>query len=123
MSFSSYLCSKQLKKLVVTESRIIPKSLRIRDKLRLVLFYQNSYSIASNLMKPKKAAHINLPDGLAILVPFALAKPLEEKRLPAQRGYCWGKRSATANEIAVKLPNQYILDLPEDLDIQRWEAR
>jgi hypothetical protein len=31
------------------------------------------------------------------------------KRLPAQRGY--------ANEIAIKLPNRYILDLPEDLDI------
>ncbi len=67
-----------------------------------------SCQIASNFIIPEqlidrkqfveteKVTPIDLPDGLLILVP---------------RGY--------ANEIAVKLPNQYILDLPEDLDIQK----
>jgi hypothetical protein len=60
----------------------------IAVKLRLVLSYQNSYSIASNLSKANKISPIVNPDGLEI-------------------------------EIFVKLPNQYILDLPEDLDVQR----
>ena len=37
-------------------------------KLRLALSYQNSYSIASNLTKPKKVAPI-VSNGLPILVP------------------------------------------------------
>ena len=54
----------------------------IAVKLRLALSYQNKYSIASNLAKLKKAAPVDIPDALAILVP---------------RGY--------ANEIAIKQPN------------------
>jgi hypothetical protein len=80
----------------------------IAVKLRLAQLYQHSYSIASNLSPVNKVSPIDIPNGLAILVPFA-------KRLPTQRGY--------ANEIAIKLPNQYILDLPEDLDIQPLEKR
>jgi hypothetical protein len=51
-------------------------------------------------VRSEKIQPIDDPDGLAILVP---------------RGY--------ANEIAVTLPNQYILDLPANLDVQSGERK